>query len=303
MADFVSNFWHWFIVILTALGILALFPLSIANRGKKSDGEPGTMGHIWDEDLEEYNNPLPAWWLNLFFVTLIFGLIYLLFYPGLGKFGGLLRWSSKAQYDSEVAKADGDYSPLFQQYASEDLKVLATDKLAMKTGERLYATYCSVCHGSDARGAPGFPNLRDKDWLYGGQPEQVKASILQGRNGMMPPWKAALGGEEGVLNVTEYVLSLSGRQHNADAAAKGKEKFHQLCVSCHKADGTGNQAMGAPNLADRVWLYGGSRKTVMQSIAEGRQGRMPPHNDFLGQDKVHLLAAYVYSLSAEHEYK
>ncbi len=301
MADFLSDLWHWFIIIPTVIGIFALFPLIILNTGAKTP-KPETMGHVWDEDLEEYNNPLPRWWLNMFYITLVFGIVYLMLYPGLGRFGGFLGWTSKSQYEQEIAAADKVYGPIFTRYAAEDIRQLAKDPEAMKTGERLFATYCSVCHGSDARGARGFPNLRDNDWLYGGAPEQIKASILNGRNGQMPAWKAVLG-EDGVSNVAQYVLSLSGREHDAAAAALGKEKFDQLCVACHKADGTGNQSLGAPNLADRIWLYGGSPGVIAQSIAEGRQGRMPPHREFLGEDKVHLLAAYVYSLSAQFEYE
>lgn len=303
MADFVSEFWHWFIIVLTVGGLLAMFPLIILNRGDKPSGDPETMGHTWDDDLQEYNNPLPGWWLNMFYITLVFSFAYLLLYPGLGKFPGFLGWTSLGQYETERQAADEKFGPVFNQYAAEDLKVLAKNEEAMKTGERLYANYCAVCHGSDARGARGFPNLRDADWLYGGAPEQIKTSILDGRNGAMPGWQAALGGEKGVFAVTEFVLSLSGREHNAQAAAEGKAKFQQLCVGCHGPEGKGNQALGAPNLTNRIWLYGGSQKTVMESIANGRQGRMPPHRDFLGEDKVHLLAAYVYSLAAELEHE
>jgi len=303
MADFVSEFWHWFIIVLTVGGLLAMFPLIILNRGDKPGGDPQTTDHTWDEDLQEYNNPLPGWWLNMFYITLVFSFAYLLLYPGLGRFPGFLGWTSLGQYEAERQAAEEKFGPLFNQYAAEDLKVLARNEEAMKTGERLYANYCAVCHGSDARGARGFPNLRDGDWLYGGAPEQIKTSILDGRNGAMPGWQAALGGEKGVFAVTEFVLSLSDREHNAQAAAEGKAKFQQLCVGCHGPEGKGNQALGAPNLTNRIWLYGGSQKTVMESIANGRQGRMPPHREFLGEDKVHLLAAYVYSLAAELEHE
>ena len=302
MADFTSDFWHWFIIVLTVGGLLAMFPLILLNRGDKPSGDPETTGHTWDDDLKEYNNPLPGWWLNMFYITLVFGFAYLLLYPGLGRFPGFLGWTSAGQYQAEREAAEQEFGPLFKKYAAEDIQQLAKNEEAMRTGERLYANYCAVCHGSDARGAPGFPNLRDGEWLYGGQPEQIKTSILDGRVGAMPGWEAALGGEKGVFEVTEYVLSLSGRTHNAQAAAEGQTKFQQLCVGCHGAEGKGNQALGAPDLTNRTWTYGGSQKTVMESIAKGRQGRMPPHRDFLGEDKVHLLAAYVYSLAAELEH-
>ena len=302
MADFTSSFWHWFVLIVTLVSILGLFPLIFKNRGQKSD-KPETMGHVWDEDLEEYNNPLPGWWLNMFVITILFGLVYLLLYPGLGTYAGILGWTQLKQLEQENQQAKQVFGPIFERYAATEIKTLAKNPDAMRTGERLFANYCSVCHGSDARGAIGFPNLRDNDWQWGGSPEQIKTTIGQGRMGVMPGWKAALGGDDGVANVAEYVLSLSGRSHDAKKAEVGQEKFKQLCIACHKADGTGNPALGAPNLTDRIWLYGGSRKSVMQTIADGRQGRMPPHDEFLGPDKVHLLAAYIYSLSAEYEHE
>jgi cytochrome c oxidase cbb3-type subunit 3 len=260
------------------------------------------MGHVWDEDLQELNNPLPRWWLNMFYITLVFGIGYLALYPGLGSFAGILKWSEVGEYNKEVEVADKRYGPLYEKYMKEDLRALSQNREAVKTGERLFVNYCTTCHGSDAGGGPGFPNLRDNDWLYGGDPLTVKASIMNGRAGVMPGWGAALG-QEGVFNVSEYVLSLSGRSKNADAAASGQVKFQQLCVACHGADGKGNPALGAPNLTDGIWLYGGSQKAVMESIEKGRQGRMPAHRDFLGEAKAHLLAAYVVSLSAEKSEK
>ncbi len=296
-ADFVSDFWHWFIVIPTVIGILALFPLVILNRGKKTADKPETMGHVWDEDLQEYNNPLPKWWLNMFYITIVFGLGYLVLYPGLGKFEGIWGWSSTGEYDSEVNAANQKFGPLFKKYAAIDIETLAKNPEAIKTGERLFANYCSTCHGADARGALGFPNLRDQDWLYGNEPAQIKATILNGRNGMMPGWQAALG-DDGVKNVTEFIFSLSRKEVDLDAAQAGREHYNKMCIACHGPDAKGNKQLGGANLADNVWLHGGSRKAVMRTVAEGRQGRMPPHKDFLGEDKVHILTAYVYSLSA-----
>ena len=299
MADFTSNFWNWFIIIGVAGGIVAMFWLNIwqseRRRGTEEKAKP--MGHVWDEDLQELNNPLPRWWLNLFYLTLVFSIVYLVLYPGLGTFAGALGWTQLGQYEREMAAAKKQFDPLYEKYLKEDLKALATNKEAIKTGERLFVNYCTTCHGSDARGAKGFPNLRDSDWLYGGEPETIKASIMGGRQGVMPAWGAALGGNEGVFQVTEYVLSLSGRRVNEEAALAGKARYQQLCVGCHGADGRGNQQLGAPNLTDDIWLYGGSQKSVMESIDKGRSGRMPAHNEFLGEAKSHLLAAYVYSLS------
>lgn len=298
MADFTSGFWNWYIIIPVVVGIIAMFVLNRWMTGPKpKTGEKAkTMGHVWDEDLQELNNPLPRWWLNMFYITLVFGIGYLALYPGLGTFGGLLGWTEKGQYEKEMAAADKQFNPLYEKYLKEDLRVLAANRDALKTGERLFVNYCTGCHGSDAGGGPGFPNLRDEDWLYGGDPQIIKASIMNGRTGAMPAWGAVLG-PDGTANVAEYVLSLSGRSVNETMAATGKEKFQQLCVACHGPDGKGNPAMGAPNLTDNIWLYGGSKKTIMETIEKGRAGRMPAHAEFLGEAKVHLLAAYVYSLS------
>jgi len=298
MADFTSSFWSWFITVVVLVGILAMFVLNrwMSEPGRKDGGKVKTMGHVWDEDLEEYNNPLPRWWLNLFYVTLVFGLGYVILYPALGSFAGVLGWSEKGQYEKEIEAANAQFNPLYERYMKEDLKTLATNRDALKTGERLFINYCTGCHGSDAGGGPGFPNLRDDDWLYGGDPQVIKASIMNGRTGGMPAWGAVLG-PEGVANVAEYVMSLGGRKVNEAAVAAGKEKFQQLCVACHGPEGKGNVAMGAPNLTDNVWLYGGSKKTIMESIEKGRTGRMPAHAEFLGEAKAHLLTAYVFSLS------
>lgn len=299
MSDFTSTFWSWFIIIPVIGGIIAMFWLNRWMSGgphPKAGEKPKSHGHVWDEDLQELNNPLPKWWLNMFYITLVFGIGYLVLYPGLGSFAGILGWSEKGQYEKEIEAANQEFNPLYEKYLQEDLKLLAANREAIKTGERLYVNYCTGCHGSDAGGAKGYPSLRDEDWLYGGDPQMIKASIMNGRTGAMPPWGAVLG-PEGTANVAEYVLQLSGRSVNDTVAETGKEKFKQLCVACHGADGKGNQALGAPNLTDNVWLYGGSKQTIMESIDKGRTGRMPAHAEFLGEAKAHLLAAYVYSLS------
>jgi cytochrome c oxidase cbb3-type subunit 3 len=297
MADFTSSFWNWYIIIPTVAGIIGCFLLiRWLSTDISPEDEGKEMDHSWDEDLVELNNPLPRWWLNMFYITLFFGIGYLVLYPGLGSFAGMLEWTSTGQYEREMDKADGLYGPLFEKYRDMDIVAVADDEQARRMGERLYVNYCATCHGSDARGARGFPNLRDNDWLYGGDPAQIEQTILNGRNGVMPAWEAALGGTEGVADMTEYVFSLSGRNVDHAAALRGKEKYAQMCAACHGADGTGNQALGAPNLTDNIWLYGGTTASVMESIARGRNGQMPPHRDFLGEDKSHLLAAYVYSL-------
>ena len=302
MADFNSEFWSWFISAIALGGIFwMLLLLQINKKGQlPEDGEAKPTGHVWDEDLQELNTPLPRWWLYMFYITIVFGLVYLVLYPGLGSFPGVLGWSSVSEYEAEVAQADAEFGPLYEKFLGEDLTALASNDDAMRTtGERLYVNYCSVCHGSDARGARGFPNLRDNDWLYGGEPETIKATIMHGRTGAMPAWQDALGGEEGVAQVAEYVQQLAGRDISVDVAAQGKAKFDMFCVACHMPEGTGNNAIGAPNLTDNIWLYGGTAKAIKLSIAKGRTGRMPAHAEFLGEAKVHILAAYIYSLSNE----
>jgi cytochrome c oxidase cbb3-type subunit 3 len=295
---FTSDFWSWFIIVPVVVGIAALFWLNRAmTEPKRKAGDTAKIaGHLWDGDLEELNNPLPRWWLNLFYITLYFGIVYLLLYPGLGSFAGFLGWSQTGQYDREIQSAADRYGPLYEKYLRTKITELINDPEALKTGERLFATYCTTCHGSDARGALGFPNLRDDEWLFGGDPQAIETSIANGRTAIMPPWGAALG-REGVFNVAEYVLSLSGKRVSATATAAGKEKYQQMCVACHGPEGKGNPALGAPSLTNDIWLYGGTQQAIMESIEKGRQGRMPAHKEFLGEAKVHLLATYVYSLS------
>ena len=298
MADFTSSFWDWYIIVPTVLGIVWLFYMIVKlSRGNRP--EPGeaveTMGHVWDEDLEEYNNPLPRWWLNMFYITLIFGIVYLALYPGLGSFKGLLGWTGVGQYEQEMAEAEATYGPIFNQYLDRPLEQVAQNREALQMGERLFVTYCATCHGSDARGARGFPNLRDDEWLYGNDGAAIKQTIVQGRSGVMPPWGAALG-EAGVVQMAEYVVSLSGREHDPAQADAAKQQYATLCASCHGADGAGNTALGAPALNNRIWQWGGSLAAIRESIRDGRNGVMPPHGEFLGEAKVHLLAAYVLSL-------
>lgn len=302
MNDFVftSDFWSWFIIVLSLGYVFGCWWL-IVWASKRREGEAATgdvTGHTWDETLQEYNNPLPRWWLWLFYGTMVFGLVYFALYPGLGKFQGILGWTEESQYEEEMAAAEQRYAPIFKRYASQDLAALAKDPEATKIGHRLYLNYCAVCHGSDAGGGPGFPSLKDDDWLWGGEPEAIKASIMNGRQGAMPAWGPIIG-DQGVEQVAAYVQSLSGRNVDAGLAAAGKPIFETNCAACHGMDGKGNTALGAPNLTDNIWLYGASAGAIKQTIANGRNGVMPAHGNFLGEDKVHLLAAYIYSLSAK----
>ena len=302
MADFTSSFWSWFIAISTVVSIVALtyFVLVVGAKKKKPGEKVETMGHVWDENLEEYNNPLPRWWFNLFLLTLFWGCLYLFLYPGLGNYAGYLGWSQEEQYAQEMQQAEERYGPIFERFINEDIPSLANNEEALVIGKRLFANYCTTCHGSDARGARGYPNLRDHDWLYGNSPQAIKTSIAQGRRGVMAPWQAVLG-DEGVFQTAEYVRSLSGLSADVQIAAKGKKHYQMYCAACHNADGTGNQMLGAPNLTDDIWLYGGSQKRIMETIALGRNGVMPGHKEFLGDAKIHVLTAYLYNLAQQAE--
>jgi cytochrome c oxidase cbb3-type subunit 3 len=295
MGSFSSGFWNLFLVIVVLGSIGALAWFVVAYSKGKSDVTTETTGHVWDEDLQELNNPLPLWWRNLFYVTLVFGAVYLLLYPGLGNNTMFLGWTQLVQYDEEMRAAQAKYGPLFEKYRDQPVEALSADPTALAMGERLYASYCTQCHGSDAGGVPGYPNLRDGDWLWGGTPERIEESILKGRQAAMPAWEAVLA-DEGIRNMTQYVLRLAGREHEAAAADAGKARY-DLCLGCHGPQGKGNPALGAPDLTDDVWLYGGSPKAIEATLRRGRNGVMPAHEEFLGAAKVHLLAAYVYSLS------
>ncbi len=292
-----STFFNWWVIVITLVNIFACWWLIRWTMKKRPDESASgdVTGHVWD-GLEEYNNPLPKWWLWLFYITLVFGLVCLVLFPGLGNFQGIAGWSSSGQYDKEVAQSNERYGPIFAKFAETDIAALSSDAEAMKAGERLFSNYCSQCHGSDARGAKGFPNLTDNDWLWGGSPEQIKTTIVNGRGGLMTPWGPILG-DEGVENVANYVQSLSGRQVDTASAEAGKAQFETFCAACHGVDGTGNQVLGAPNLTDNIWLHGSSAGAIKKIIIEGKNGAMPALGDFLGNDKSHLLAAYVYSLS------
>jgi cytochrome c oxidase cbb3-type subunit 3 len=304
MSDFTSGFWELYIGIITVVSILACAVLLWSMSTRRVPSETDTTGHTWDEDLGEYNNPLPRWWIWLFYITIAFGLVYLVLYPGLGSFAGSLKWTSLGQYQDEVKQADDRYGPIYQKYASRDLKQLAADPEARALGQKLFLNHCAQCHGSDAAGGRGFPNLTDGDWLYGGDPETIKTTIMNGRNGVMPALGAVVG-EAGARDAANYVLSLSGAKHDPARAARGKQTFATVCAACHGADGKGNQTLGAPNLSDGIWLYGSSEAAIVETITKGRgtntltpgQSVMPAHKDSLGEAKVHILAAYVYSLS------
>ena len=306
----------------TIFGCLSLLIWCTRDKMGMEDGAP--TGHTFD-GISELNNPLPKWWSYLFIFMVVFSLFYLALYPGLGNFKGLLGWTSSnqyvyskeefneaaeeareqgllVQYDREMVKADEVFGAKFRELAYEPgsdnylpIPVIAKNEDATQVGQRLFLQNCAQCHGSDARGGRGFPNLTDDAWLWGGEPEQIKHTLMHGRQGAMPGWEDALG-DDGVQEVVSYVLSLSGRKVDPIEAKKGEARF-AVCAACHGADGTGNTALGAPNLTDDIWLYGGSRAAVEDTVRHGRNGVMPAWKDILGEDKIQLLSAYVYSLS------
>ncbi len=295
-SQFTSVVWDAFIALVTILSIIACALLLWMQSTHAASGTE-TSGHVWDEDIREYNNPLPRWWMWMFYLTIAFGFAYLALYPGLGSYAGMLGWTQVKQLDEENARAQAMYGPIYDRFAALDVVALSKNAEALAIGQKLFLNNCAQCHASDGGGSRGFPNLTDKDWLWGGAPETIKATITDGRTGNMPPLGAVLG-DEGVKDAAAYVLSLSGNAHDSIRAAKGKEKFAQICAACHGADGKGNPALGAPNLTDRIWLHG-SGEAILETISRGRVNQMPAHKDILTPAKIHLLTAYVYSLSGK----
>ncbi len=284
------------IVVLLNIAALMYLLFGLRRRSGEQSTTTETTGHVWDEDLRELNNPLPRWWLWLFVITTVFGLGYLVVYPGLGNYRGTSGWSSQGQLAQQTASSEALLQKTFQPFESRKSVELSTNPDAVRIGRNLFVNNCAACHGSDARGAPGFPNLTDHDWLWGGTPEAIEQSIAQGRTSAMPPWKQALGGDSGVEDVLRYVMSLSGRELPAGDLNSGKAKFAAICTACHGPDAHGSQALGAPNLTDQIWLNGGAVATVRESIAYGRHAEMPAHLERLGETRVKLLTAYVISL-------
>lgn len=300
--DSLSSFWSAWIIVITLGTILFCWWILFANR--KTDKQPSvhgeveTTGHSAD-GIDEYDNPLPRWWFMLFIGTIIFALGYLALYPGLGNFNGVLGWTQEGQWEEEIAYAQEQYAPIFEQYSTVPVPELAQDGEAMRVAERIFLNNCAICHGSNAQGGYGFPNLTDDAWLYGGEPQNIIATITNGRNGLMPSWQQL--GESNLSNVANYVVSLSGDEHDAERASQGEAIFASACAACHGPDATGNQALGAPNLTDTTWLYRQpgqqTLEAVLETLRNGRNGHMPAQAAYIGEDKVHLVAAYVYSLS------
>ncbi|MEY4653357.1 MAG: cytochrome-c oxidase, cbb3-type subunit [Pseudomonadota bacterium] len=297
MSDFTASAWSVYVTAVTLIGIVACLVLLWVTARKKVDASAdNTTGHVWDEDLREMNNPLPRWWMWLFVLTIIFALLYLVAYPGLGSYPGQLGWSTAGNYQEEMAQAREELEPLYARFTARKPEELAGDAQAMAIGERLYMNNCSQCHGSDARGSKGFPSLADGDWLHGGSPATIALTLQKGRVGQMPPMGAAVGGVDDVKNVAQYVLSLSGAPHDSLRAQLGKPKFG-ACAACHGANGKGNPALGAPNLTDDVWLHGWGEQAIINIINNGKINVMPAQEGKLTEAQIHVLTAYVWGLS------
>ena len=294
MSLFTSGFWDLYVALLSLVSIIAcgVFLKMQSVTAKSKD----TTGHIWDEDLTEYDNPLPRWWAWLFYLTIVFSLGYLVLYPGLGSYKGTLNWTQISQLEEENKVANAELAPMYDKFVKLSVEQLAKSGEANAIGQKLFLNYCAQCHASDGGGSRGFPSLADKDWLWGGTPDAIKASITEGRRGVMPPFGPALG-EQGTKDIAHYVLSLSDSANDSIRKARGEPLFKSTCSACHGADGKGNPAMGAPNLTDGVWLHGSGEQAIIETINKGRQNQMPAHKDLLSPAKIHLLTAYVYSLS------
>ena len=296
MSDFFNNSWSIFITAATVTGLLGcLWLLWVASKRQPMAADNST-GHVFDGDLVEMNNPLPRWWMVLFILTVIFGFAYAGLYGGLGSSRGLLGWSSQGELKADQVMTAATVAQAYAPFKGMPAATLSHDPKAMAIGERLFATHCAACHGSDAKGSKGFPNLTDSDWLHGGSPEKIEESIAEGRIGMMPPMAAAVGTPEDVRNVAHYALSLSGNAHNAIYAAAGHSKF-AVCAACHGANGKGIQAIGSANLTHKVWLHGWGETAIVDIVTHGKTNVMPPQKGRLTPDQIHVLATYVWAMS------
>ena len=291
-----SNFWHWTVIIVVVGHIIAYLWLLFATSKKKMDKRAdNTTGHVWDEDISELDNPMPRWWLWLFVMTVIFSIIYLYLYPGLGNFKGSKDWTSINKFEAEYVAVSDARNKSFAGFINKPIEQLIKDEQAMLIGQRIFANSCAQCHASDAQGAVGFPNLTDDDWNWGGEHSDIVTTLTNGRMGVMPAFAPALG-EDGTQQVAAYVRSLSGIDHDAALATEGEAKFAMFCAACHGPDGKGQDLFGAPNLTDDIWLYG-SDEIIETALYEGLNGLMPAQKDILDENRIKLVAAYVYSLS------
>jgi len=290
-----SSFWSMWIIILTSITIVGITWILFANRKREQQPADKTTGHEYD-GIQEYDNPLPAWWFYMFVITIVWGIGYLVLYPGMGNFPGILGWTQLDQHSREVAAADDKFRAMRDRYLALPVEEIAADPVVRKMGMRMFANNCAQCHGADAKGSYGFPNLTDDDWIYGGDAATIKATLVNGRQAAMPAWGSILG-DQGIAETTQYVLALNGRDTDSTMAAAGEKHFQTYCVACHGADAKGNPALGSPNLANGIWLYGGTEEQISHTLRAGRNGVMPAFKDTLSEDKIHILAAYVYGLN------
>ncbi|AGG34093.1 Cytochrome c oxidase, cbb3-type, subunit III [beta proteobacterium CB] len=299
MSDFFNSGWSNYIALVSLVGIVWCIWLLFSQRKAKvvhtADGAVADTGHVWDGDLRELNNPLPRWWMWMFLLSCIFGLVYLVLFPGLGSYPGVVGYSTDGALMSSMTEANDELKPVYAKYVKMDIEQVAADPKAREMGQRLFLNSCAQCHGSDAGGAKGFPNLTDGDWLYGGSPENIKTTLINGRNGVMPAYGHLESAQ--IVDLANYVRSLSGLPADDAKVARGAELFKANCVACHGADGKGNIALGAPNLTDKTWLYGGSEATIVETLTKGRMAMMPSQDKVLSPEKIHLLTAYVWGLS------
>ncbi len=303
MSDFTNGFWPWYVAAISVVSILACaILLWLAGRvtvnapaGQVNDN---TTGHVWDEDLRELNNPLPRWWMWLFVITVVFALAYLAIFPGLGSYKGMIGWSTDREHSEDVGTLSRQVAPLYAAFAAQPVEVLAKDSRALAVGERVFMNNCAQCHGSDARGSKSYPNLTNGNagWLGERTAAHIVQTVTNGRTGMMPPMAAAVGGEQELSELANYVLSLSGSPYNDIKAFRGKAKF-TACAACHGIDGKGNKALGAPNLTDDYWLHGWGEAAIVSMIKTGKTNAMPAQSPKLTPDQIHVVAAYVLSLS------
>jgi cytochrome c oxidase cbb3-type subunit 3 len=290
--------WSWYVIAIVALNIVgAAWLLWWTARRRAGDPPAEATGHHWDGDLTEYNKPLPRWWINLFWLTIVFAIAYLAWYPGLGNFAGKGGWSSRGQLAQEQKAADRVLAQTYGRFAGQPIDVIARDAAAVATGQRIFANTCAMCHGSDARGAKGFPNLADDKWQWGGTPERILETILDGRQAAMPPFAAALDGEANVTATAVHVQALSGMSVDPLLSAVGKRGFDGICAACHGPEGKGNPMIGSADLTDDVWLYGNGMDDIKSAITLGHNGQMPAHRGILGETRSRLVGAYVWSLS------
>ncbi|MBU3575064.1 cytochrome-c oxidase, cbb3-type subunit III [Polynucleobacter sp. UK-Mo-2m-Kol15] len=299
MSDFFSSGWSNYIALVSLVGIVWCIWLLFSQRKAKvihtADGAVADTGHVWDGDLRELNNPLPRWWAWMFLFSCLFALAYLVLFPGLGSFPGIAGYTTEGALMSSMTEANDELKPVYAKYVKMDIEQVAADPKAREMGQRLFLNSCAQCHGSDAGGSKGFPNLTDGDWLYSGSPENIKTTLINGRNGVMPAYGHLESAQ--IVDLANYVRSLSGLPADDAKVTRGAELFNSNCVACHGGDGKGNIALGAPNLTDKTWLYGGSEATIVETLTKGRMAMMPSQDKVLSPEKIHLLTAYVWGLS------